>query len=283
VRRLGRPRFVVGPRGDPDEAGGRDVAAAVASADSLPATVAVRETARMIRAVASAALLVLPLAGCAAGGGAVASSPGTVAARPGDETLGRVESVAAATCAVPRSVTAGQVVLVKATGTTARVSACTRTSSGTYHRSLGSYAGHVGTKGLAPAGAKREGDGRTPSGTFALRRGFGTAADPGTALTWRRVGARDVWVDDPTSPLYNSQQRLPADGRWRSAEKLNVRAYEYAQVIGYNEKRKPGLGSAIFLHIDSGRPTAGCVSVSRAALLKLLRWQKPGAVIVITN
>jgi L,D-peptidoglycan transpeptidase YkuD (ErfK/YbiS/YcfS/YnhG family) len=90
-------------------------------------------------------------------------------------------------------------------------------------------------------------------------------------------------VDDSQSRLYNTHQVLPANGRWRSAEKLNIRAYEYAQIIGYNEARKPGLGSAIFLHLDSGRPTAGCVSVPRAALLALLRWQRAGAVMAITG
>ena len=29
-------------------------------------------------------------------------------------------------------------------------------------------------------------------------------------------------------------------------------AYDYAQVIGYNEKRTPGRGSAIFFHVDTG-------------------------------
>ena len=76
---------------------------------------------------------------------------------------------------------------------------------------------------------------------------------------------------------------LPARGRWTSAEKLYIRAYNYAQVIGYNEARKPGLGSAIFLHLDTGRATAGCVSLPSGPLLKLLRWEKPGAVMVITR
>jgi L,D-peptidoglycan transpeptidase YkuD (ErfK/YbiS/YcfS/YnhG family) len=237
----------------------------------------------MIRAVASAALLVLPLAACAAGDAAVTPLSGAGTVVTGDQALGRVASVAVVACPVPKSVRAAQVVLVKATGTRAQVTACARTSSGTYNRALGPYAGHVGTNGLAPLGAKREGDGRTPRGAFPLRGGFGTAANPGTALPWMRVTARDVWVDDSASRLYNTHQVLPANGRWRSAEKLNIRAYEYAQVIGYNEARKPGLGSAIFLHLDSGRPTAGCVSVPRAALLPLLRWQRPGSVMAITG
>jgi L,D-peptidoglycan transpeptidase YkuD (ErfK/YbiS/YcfS/YnhG family) len=225
----------------------------------------------MHRAVASAAVLVLPLAACA--GGVTDDGP----------VRDRVVRVAAATCSVPKAVRTKQVVLVRATGTTAQITACTRSASGAYVRKLGPFAGHVGTKGLAPAGKKREGDGRTPRGIFPLRTGFGTAAKPTTGLPWLRVTARDVWVDDPASKLYNTRQLLPARGRWRSAEKLAVPAYEYAQVIGYNEARKPGLGSAIFLHLDSGRPTAGCVSLPRAALLRLLRWQKPGASISISG
>ena len=88
-------------------------------------------------------------------------------------------------------------------------------------------------------------------------------------------------ADDSRSSLYNTHQLLPARGRWTSAESLNIRAYRYAQVIGYNEARRPGLGSAIFLHVDTGRPTAGCVSLPRGALVRVLRWQRPGAVTAI--
>ncbi len=91
-----------------------------------------------------------------------------------------------------------------------------------------------------------------------------------------------MWVDDPDSSLYNTQQRLPADGRWSSAEKLaNAPAYNFAQVIGYNEGATPGRGSAIFLHVSTGGPTAGCISVPTSALLALMRWQDAGAVIAI--
>ena len=39
----------------------------------------------------------------------------------------------------------------------------------------------------------------------------------------------------------------------------------------------PGRGSAIFLHDDTGGPTAGCVSLPRPRLLRLLRWLRPSA------
>lgn len=39
--------------------------------------------------------------------------------------------------------------------------------------------------------------------------------------------------------------------------------------------RTAGLGSAIFLHINIGTPTAGCVTLPVGELLKILRWLNP--------
>ena len=55
----------------------------------------------------------------------------------------------------------------------------------------------------------------------------------------------------------------------------NVPPYDYGAVIAYNTARTPGLGSAIFLHVGTGGPTAGCVSLPVAELLKVLRWLNP--------
>ena len=52
-------------------------------------------------------------------------------------------------------------------------------------------------------------------------------------------------------------------------------------MIGYNEAHTPGRGSAIFFHVSTGGPTAGCVSLPASALLEVMRWERPGAVIVI--
>ena len=41
--------------------------------------------------------------------------------------------------------------------------------------------------------------------------------------------------------------------------------------------RTPGLGSAIFLHINIGTPTAGCVTLPAGELLEILRWLNPAA------
>jgi L,D-peptidoglycan transpeptidase YkuD (ErfK/YbiS/YcfS/YnhG family) len=174
------------------------------------------------------------------------------------------------------------VLLVDAHGSGATIRACERSGS-RYRLALGPYAGHVGAGGVSRS--KSEGDMQTPAGVFALRNGFGVKANPGLgAGSWLRVDALDVWVDDPGSSLYNTHQRSPSRGRWASAEHLQLSpAYGYAQVIGYNEARVPGAGSAIFLHVDQGRGTAGCVALPTSALLSVMRWERSGVVIAITD
>lgn len=170
--------------------------------------------------------------------------------------------------------------MVKGAGSQAVVRACHRSGAG-YVLDLGPYYGHVGINGVT--WSKREGDLKTPAGTFPLRSGFGVYANPGLARSWLVVDSHDVWVDDSGSSLYNTHQRTPANGRWASAESLlKSPAYTYAQVIGYNEARTPGLGSAIFFHVDTGGGTAGCVSLPSGALRTVMRWEGPSAVMSIS-
>jgi L,D-peptidoglycan transpeptidase YkuD (ErfK/YbiS/YcfS/YnhG family) len=187
-------------------------------------------------------------------------------------------------CRVKPTLTARQVIWVDGSGSRQTTRLCAYVSPGRYVMQKGPYAGHVGRNGVAAPGAKREGDGKTPYGAYPMRGGFGVYRNPGLASSWLVTTWRDVWVDDSRSRLYNTRQRLPVSGRWTSAEKLRLApAYNYAQVIGYNEARTPWRGSAIFLHVDQGRGTAGCVSLPTSSLLAVLRWQKPGAWIWITQ
>ena len=187
-------------------------------------------------------------------------------------------------CALKPTFTVQQIIWVDGSGSRQTTRLCAYVSRGRYVLQKGPYAGHVGLNGVAAPGAKREGDGKTPSGAYPMRGGFGINANPGLASSWRVTDWRDVWVDDPRSRLYNTHQRLPVNGRWASAERMRLSpAYNYAQVIGYNEARIPRRGSAIFLHVDQGRGTAGCVSLPTSSLLAVMRWQKPGAWIWITQ
>jgi L,D-peptidoglycan transpeptidase YkuD (ErfK/YbiS/YcfS/YnhG family) len=140
---------------------------------------------------------------------------------------------------------------------------------------FGPWTARIGKAGMAPPGRKREGDGRTPSGTFGFGFFFGALPDPGVAFRYRQAVPSDFWDDDPSSPLYNEW----VDGRYRDPgavpEPMDVAGYDYGAVIAYNTARTPGLGSAIFLHVNIGTATTGCVTLPPGELLRLLRWLTP--------
>jgi L,D-peptidoglycan transpeptidase YkuD (ErfK/YbiS/YcfS/YnhG family) len=135
--------------------------------------------------------------------------------------------------------------------------------------------------------AKREGDGATPAGRFALRRVYhrpAGAGRPTTALPVSRIGRADGWGDDPAVPArYNRRVLLPGPGGhetlWRDDG-----LYDLVVALGHNDRPAvPGRGSAIFVHLAraDGGPTAGCIGLARADLLALLAWARPGAVVAI--
>jgi L,D-peptidoglycan transpeptidase YkuD (ErfK/YbiS/YcfS/YnhG family) len=133
---------------------------------------------------------------------------------------------------------------------------------------------------------KREGDGATPAGRFALRRVLYRAdrmPAPATALPARALAPADAWCDDPAHPAYNTEVRLPFEGR---AERLwrEDRLYDLVIVFGHNDDPVvAGAGSAVFLHVagDDLAPTEGCVATDRATLAALLARAAPGDVIEI--
>jgi L,D-peptidoglycan transpeptidase YkuD (ErfK/YbiS/YcfS/YnhG family) len=142
----------------------------------------------------------------------------------------------------------------------------------------GPWTARVGYHGVARPGAKREGDGKTPSGTYGLGFFFGVQPNPGVYFPWRHAYSYDYWDDDPASPRYNLWVDARVADPGRNPEPMdNVPAYNYAAVIAYNTARTPGLGSAIFLHVGTGGATAGCVSLPASQLLTLLRWLRPAA------
>jgi L,D-peptidoglycan transpeptidase YkuD (ErfK/YbiS/YcfS/YnhG family) len=168
---------------------------------------------------------------------------------------------------------AGQAVVVTADGygsTTATLTTWQRAGGG-WEPVAGPWPAWVGYSGFAPPDEKREGDGRTPSGTFGFDFRFGVEPDPGGAMPYRRVtGPSIVWDDVPSSPSYNQW----VDGGTGEAMYVSP-VYDYGAIIAYNTARTPGLGSAIFLHVSKGAPTAGCVSLPVDRLLAVLRWLDP--------
>jgi L,D-peptidoglycan transpeptidase YkuD (ErfK/YbiS/YcfS/YnhG family) len=186
----------------------------------------------------------------------VAVTPTTTTARHVAPTTNARPSTTAATAAtVPAPVLEQRIVVSAASygSSSATFTAYDRTASG-WHVVFGPWSAHIGRNGFAPPGAKREGDLRTPSGTYGFSFFFGIDPDPGVHFAYRRITSPAiVWDDDPASSSYNL---------WIDTRVANT-------------ARTPGLGSAIFLHVSSGGGTAGCVSLPTSELLSVLRWLDP--------
>ncbi|QIZ05626.1 SH3 domain-containing protein [Priestia megaterium] len=135
--------------------------------------------------------------------------------------------------------------------------------------------GHIGKYGFAIVANMQEGGKKSPIGKYSIGTTFGRYGNPGTKMPYRKITSDDVWVDDPTSKLYNTwQSRSKTQGQWKSAENMNIAAYTYGFVINYNTQRTPNKGSAIFFHIGSGY-TLGCTSTSQTNVVNMLKWLDP--------
>jgi L,D-peptidoglycan transpeptidase YkuD (ErfK/YbiS/YcfS/YnhG family) len=170
-------------------------------------------------------------------------------------------------------------------------------SSSGWHRQFKKKSARIGTHGFAHFGERRQDSGETPAGTYGLLRAFGAATDAGTALPYRQFDRNDWWPYDPRDPrTYNVEQYhgRSAATRWRKSWAEHLwhfqGQYEYAVVLDYNlpsglyasgnqrfasSTADTRAGGGIFLHVNGPGSTAGCVSVSRKAMRKILRWLNP--------
>jgi L,D-peptidoglycan transpeptidase YkuD (ErfK/YbiS/YcfS/YnhG family) len=133
---------------------------------------------------------------------------------------------------------------------------------------------------------KREGDGGTPKGTFRPRQLWWRAdrhPRPRTFLPVRAIRPEDAWCEDPQSRHYNQPVRLePGCGGDRLTRDDHL--YDFIVEIDHNSSpRVAGRGSAVFLHLarENFAPTAGCVSMTKSAMLRLLARLGPETRIVI--
>ena len=71
----------------------------------------------------------------------------------------------------------------------------------------------LGKGGVKPEADKREGDGATPLGRYALRQVYyrvDRLAAPDTRLPLQALTPQDGWCDDPGDPAYNRQEPTKA-------------------------------------------------------------------------
>lgn len=133
-------------------------------------------------------------------------------------------------------------------------------------RQVAVWPGHIGLKGWAER--HREGDLRTPIGTFTLSDAGGRKPDPGTGLPYHH-SSRFVVPDSD-----------PAFGDDTSSAFDYVVAIDFNRVPGrspLDPERPDGVaqGGGIWIHVDHDGPTHGCVSIPEQGMRFLLRHLAP--------
>ncbi len=122
---------------------------------------------------------------------------------------------------------------------------------------------------------KFEGDGATPRGRFRLLRLWWRAdrsPRPRTQLPVRPIRPDDGWCEDPNDRLYNRPSRL-VEGAPGDRLRRDDHLYDFIVEIGHNTRpRIRNRGSAVFIHVarPGYAPTAGCVAMKAADLVRLL-------------
>lgn len=143
----------------------------------------------------------------------------------------------------------------------------------------------VGRSGIGDK--QREGDGVTPRGRFRILHGLfrGDRVDGDRlAPPKSRIADGLIWSDDAEDPAYN--RALVAFDHPFSHEQMR-RAdpmYDLVAVLDFNlPDVRPGLGSAIFLHVwrKPRHPTEGCVAMARHDVKFVLENWDPRARVII--
>ena len=166
------------------------------------------------------------------------------------------------------------ITVVSTGGSSAELTLWQKDSSGNWFEYDSMFA-RLGSGGMKSASLVYEMDMCTPTGIYSLSEAFGINSNPGSGLPYRVLDGSEYWVDDENSPYYNTMQFGEPNGRWSSAEHLSSmgRSYYYSIVVDYNRWPViPGKSSAIFLHVDVGVPTWGCIAVEESKMVKILNW-----------
>ena len=132
----------------------------------------------------------------------------------------------------------------------------------------------IGKKGFNSN--KKEGDYSTPKGIFDLRKLYfrkDRIGIPICKIVKKIIKKNMAWCDDLNHRKYNEEiktlNRNLKENLYRKDHK-----YDYLISISHNEKKIPGKGSAVFIHLtDNYQPTAGCVALKKKdfeILLKLI-------------
>ncbi len=153
--------------------------------------------------------------------------------------------------------------------------------NGRWQKVFGPLDGVIARNGFAAPGEKREGDGRTPTGSFRLGPVFGYDSAFPTSMPYRQATANDLWVDDVQAADYNQWvERGKTEASSFELMRRDDVLYKLGIVVDYNtDPIIKGHGSAIFFHLWKGRgqPTSGCIALAEEDLGRIVRWLDPHA------
>ena len=142
----------------------------------------------------------------------------------------------------------------------------------------------IGKKGSAHN--KREGDKKTPKGTYEIENLYfrkDRRIKPSTTLKCIKINKDMGWCDDIRFPkIYNKLFKIKKKIKHEKL-KRNDHKYDFLIPIKYNfTKPITGQGSCIFIHLTKDyRPTAGCIALGEKDFLIMLKLIKKNSKIKI--
>ena len=126
---------------------------------------------------------------------------------------------------------------------------------------------------------KKEGDYTTPKGLFNLKKLYfrkDRVDIPECKISKKVIKRNMAWCDDPRHKKYNKEIITSNKNLKENLYRMDHK-YDYIISISHNERKIPGKGSAVFIHLtDNYKPTAGCIALKRKdfkILLKLIKYK----------
>ncbi len=183
---------------------------------------------------------------------------------------------------------AEQLFVVAAVGkTTAYVSMHQKDEEGNWKQII-TTPGYIGKNGMDK---EKEGDAKTPTGTYHFNYAFGINEDPGCeAFEYQQVTDDDYWSGDQREGYHYNEmvsiKDLPDLNKEDSEHIMDYPYhYQYCLNISWNEDGTPGKGSAIFLHcLGPQKPyTGGCVAIPKDQLIVVMQNVDEDCVVVIDS
>ena len=164
-------------------------------------------------------------------------------------------------------------VTVKTADATAAVVKTLDKTDGSWETSVMTI-GYVGEKGCVDGAERVQGSLKTPMGIYRIIGAMGISADPGAKFPYTRITDGMYWDLNSGSATYNRLVNSDPGGSREVLYQMG-KQYDYILNTSYNYEQTEHKGGAIFIHVSQSEPTAGCVSVPRSDMEKIIKWADP--------